>query len=410
MLILVIAMPPARDALMHKLFPKQNLVEKVGSLFSGNSQDRKREAAAHWFTALAWIAGCGGVLTLFWLDLPRGIERASRRSRHEEELADKVAQRSVKDSLMLYRSALRLAVEPERIEALERRIESLGPVSAYVHNESTIAGRYRSLEIISRGASGVVHRALDLTLDRTVALKQLATDTIGEDDRARFCQEARALARLSHPNIVQVYDLIEHEDGLWIAMEFVEGGTLADRIAAQGRLETAEVVRLTEGIADAIGFAHDQGIIHRDVKALNVLLTENLQPKVADFGTAKLISSSLHTMNGTVMGSPHTMSPEQARGEPADERSDVYSLGAVMYQMLLGRPPFTGELMAVIMQHLQSPPPPVDQQEDSPEMPGQLAQIVMQMLAKDPEDRFPGMGAVREALARIEIVAETLTL
>lgn len=406
MLLLVFVMPTARDALMQKLFPRQNFVEKVGSLFSGSSQDRKQETAARWFTACAWLAGCGCVLTLFWLDLPRGIERAARRSRREEALANTVARRSVKDSLKLYRSALRLAVEPDRVVALEARIESLEPISAHVHNASTIAGRYRSLGVISRGGSGVVHRALDLTLDRPVALKQLATATIGEDDRARFCQEARALARLSHPNIVQVYDLIEHEDGLWIAMEFVEGGTLADRIAARGRLEPAEVVRLAAGIADGIGFAHGQGIVHRDVKAMNVLLTEDLQPKVADFGTAKLASSSLHTVDGTIMGSPHTMSPEQARGEPADERSDVYSLGVVMYQMLLGRPPFTGELMAVVMQHLQSPPPAVDRQEDSPAMPGPLARIVMQMLAKDPYDRFPGMGAVREALARIPVAME----
>ena len=408
MLLLVFAMPPARDALVNRLVPEQNFVKKVGSLFSGSSQDRNRETAARWFTALVWIAGCGGVLTLFWVDLPQGIERATRRSRHEEALANKVARRNVKDSLALYRSALRLAVEPDRILALERRIESLGPISAHAQDAGTIAGRYRSLGVISRGGSGVVHRAVDLTLDRPVALKQLATTTIGEDDRARFCQEARTLARLSHRNIVQVYDLIEHEDGLWIAMEFVEGGTLADCIAAQGRLEPAEVIRFAEGIADAIGFAHDQGIVHRDVKAMNVLLTECLQPKVADFGTAKLASSSLQTMNGAIIGSPHTMSPEQARGEQADERSDVYSLGAVMYQMLLGRPPFIGELMAVVMQHLQSPPPAVDQQEDSPEMPEPLAQIVMQMLAKDPNDRFPGMGEVREALARIPIATEPI--
>ncbi len=408
MLFLVLAMPPARDALMHQLVPEQNFVKKVGSLFSGSSQDRNRETATRWFTALVWIAGCGSVLTFFWVDLPQGVERAARRSRQEEALANKVVQRSVKDSLGFYRTALRLAVEPDRIVALGGRIESLGPISAHVKDESTIAGRYQSLGVISRGSNGVVHRALDLTLGRQVALKQLATATIGEDDRARFCQEARALARLSHSNIVQVYDLIEHKDGLWIAMEVVEGGTLADHIAAQGRLKPAEVIRLTEGIADAIGFAHDQGIVHRDVKAMNVLLTEGLQPKVADFGTAKLASSSLQTVNGAIIGSPSTMSPEQARGEQADERSDVYSLGAVMYEMLLGRPPFTGEMMAVVMQHMQSPPPAVDQQKDSPEMPESLAQIVMQMLAKDPNDRFAGMGAVREALARIPMVAEPI--
>jgi len=408
MLFLVFAMPPARDALLHQLVPEQDIFKKVGSLFSGSSQDQKRETAARWFTALVWIAGCGGALTLFWTDLPQGIKRAARRSREDEALANKVVQRSVKESLFLYRTALRLAVEPDRIVALEARIESLRPVSASSDDESTIAGRYRCQGVISRGASGVVHRALDLVLGRPIALKQLAIATIGEDDRARFCQEARALAQLIHRNIVQLYDLIEQEDGLWIAMEFVEGGTLADHIADRGRLEPAEVILLAEEIAAAIGFAHDQGIVHRDVKAMNILLTESLQPKVADFGTAKLASSSLQTMNGAIIGSPCTMSPEQARGEPADERSDVYSLGAVMYQMLLGRPPFEGDVMAVVTQHVQSPPLPVDQQDDSPEMPELLAQIVMRMLAKDPNDRFPGMGEVREALARIPMVTEPI--
>lgn len=403
---LVFVMPPIRDALVERIVPDQNLVNKVGSFFSGNSQDGNREIASQWFTALAWIIGTGGALTLFWVDLPQGLERAVRRSRKDEKLADDVVKRSVKDSLVLYRSALRLAVEPDRIAALERRIEALEPVSGRVHDEDAVDGRYRSLEVISRGASGIVYRAVDLTLDRTVALKQLATTLIGEEDRARFCQEARALARLSHLNIVQVYDLIEREDGLWIAMEFVEGGTLEEHIENHGRIHPAEVVRLADGIAAAIGIAHEQGIVHRDVKALNVLLTEDLQPKVADFGAAKLASSSLQTVSGGIIGSPYTMSPEQARGEPADERSDVYSLGVVMYQMLLGRPPFTGEAMTVVMQHMQEPAPPVDLQDDSPEMPGELARIVMRMLEKDPEERFPGMKAVREALARVLVAPE----
>lgn len=408
MLFLVFAMPPARDALLHQFVPEQNIFNKVGSLFSGSSQDQKRETVTRWFTALAWVVGCGGALTFFWTDLPQGIKRASGRSQKQEALANKVVQRSVKESLLLYRMALRLAVEPDRVASLEARIESLMPVSALANDDSTIAGRYRCQGVISRGASGVVHRALDLVLDRPIALKQLAITTIGEDDRARFCQEARALAQLIHRNIVQVYDLIEQDDGLWIAMELVEGGTLADHVADRGRLEPVEVVRLAEGIAGALGFAHDQGIVHRDVKAMNILLTESLQPKVADFGTAKLASSSLQTMNGAIIGSPSTMSPEQARGEPADERSDVYSLGAVMYQMLLGRPPFEGEVVAVVTQHVQSPPPPVDQQDDSPEMPELLAQIVMRMLAKDPNDRFFGMGEVREALAQVPLVTEPI--
>jgi len=397
-LFLLIAMPPARDALLHRVFPEQNFFQKF---VSGNSHENSRDNAAKWLATLAWaVAGCG-ILTFFWVDLPRGVERATRRSRRAEVLADEIARRSVVDSLRLYRSALRLAIEHDRIAALESRIQSLGSLGPPAGQEGVIADRYRSLGVTSRGGNGMVHRAIDLTLGRTVALKELATTVIGEEDRARFHQEAQALAQLRHTNIVQVYDLFEHEGGMWIAMEFVEGGNLDEYITEKGRLESDEVVRFADGIADAMEFAHDHGIIHRDLKAMNVLLTESLQPMVADFGTAKLSSSSLQTLDGIIMGSPHTMSPEQVSGEPVDERSDVYSLGIVMYEMLLGRPPFTGEVAAVVTQHLYSAPPPVDQQDDSPKMPQPLASLVMQMLAKDPQERPGGMGAVREALSRM---------
>ena len=154
-------------------------------------------------------------------------------------------------------------------------------------------------------------------------------------------------------------------------------------------------------VSDLVDFAHGRGIIHRDIKAMNVLLTKTGQVKVADFGTAKLASSSLQTVEGSIMGSPHCMSPEQVRGDTIDERSDVYSLGIVLYQMLLGRPPFTGEIMAVLAQHLQVPPPPVKAQDDSPRMPASLSDLVMQMLAKDPHERPADMHVVRDRLAHV---------
>ena len=239
------------------------------------------------------------------------------------------------------------------------------------------------------------------TLERTVALKELSTVMGNDKDRMRFRQEARALARLSHPHVVSVYDLVEHGGRLWIAMELVESGDLARHLGARGRLAPDEAMRLADMIADAIAFAHDQGIIHRDLKAMNVLLTAEGQVKVADFGTAKLESSSLQTIEGTVMGSPHCMSPEQVRGETADERSDVYALGILVYQMLLGRPPFEGEMMAILSQHLEQVPAPVHQQPDSPEMPDALGELVMRMIAKDPGERPVDMHAVRGVLAEV---------
>ena len=398
-LFLTIAMPRVHDAMLKQVLPDQNVIEKVGSLFGGDDREDRRETAAHWLAILAWITGVGCVVMLFWIDLPHGVKRAARCSRQREELAAKVELRSVHDSLKLYRAALRLAIEPDRISGLTGKIDAINAQNEDLADENAIAGRYRILDTISRGGNGVVYRAMDLSLERIVALKELAVTVVTREDRDRFRQEARALARLSHPNIVQVYDLLEHGGRMWIAMELVEGGNLSDYISGQGQLDAPDAVRLASAIATAIEFAHGHGIIHRDLKAMNVLLTETGQVKVADFGTAKLASSSLQTVEGSIMGTPHCMSPEQVRGGTVDERSDVYSLGIVLYQMLLGHPPFTGEAMAVLAQHLQVPPPPVHQQDDSPEIPAPLSDLVMQMLAKDPDERPEGMHAVRDRLA-----------
>ena len=400
-LFLTIAMPRAHDVLLERILPNQNVIEKVGSLFGGDDRDERRETASRWLSILAWVAGSGFILTLFWVDLPHGLTRAAQCSRQREELAAKVELRSVHDSLKLYRSALRLAIEPKRISELTGRIDAIHAQNEDLSEEDAIVGRYRILDTVSRGGNGVVYRAMDLSLERIVALKELAVTVVTREDRNRFRQEARALARLSHPNIVQVYDLLEHGGRMWIAMELIEGGNLSDYISGQGQLGSSEAVRLAVAIAAAIEFAHGHGIIHRDLKAMNVLLTKTGQVKVADFGTAKLASSSLQTVEGSIMGSPHCMSPEQVRGGTVDERSDVYSLGIVLYQMLLGRPPFTGEVMAVLTQHLQVPPPPVHRQDDSPEIPASLSDLVMQMLAKDPAERPADMLAVRDRLARV---------
>jgi hypothetical protein len=401
MLFLTIAMPHVHDAVLERVLPDQNLVEKVGSIFGGDDREARRDTAALWLAIIAWIAGSGFVLTLFWIDLPNGVKRAARCSRQRQDLAAKVELRSVNDGLKLYDSALRLAIEPERISELTGRIAAIHAQDQDLSDENTIAGRYRILDTISRGGNGVVYRAKDLNLERIVALKELAVTVVTREDRDRFRQEARALARLSHPNIVQVYDLLEHRGRMWIAMELIEGGNLSDYIADRGQLDSSEATRLASSIATAIEFAHGHGIIHRDIKAMNVLLTKTGQVKVADFGTAKLASSSLQTVEGSIMGSPHCMSPEQVRGETIDERSDVYSLGIVLYQMLLGRPPFTGEMMAVLAQHLQVPPPPVHAQDDSPEIPVSLSDLVMQMLAKDPHERPADMRVVRDELAHV---------
>lgn len=403
------AAPVLNRALARQLLPDQSLVERVGSILGGEDRDARRDALTGRLNLLAGLLAGSIVLALFWADLPAGLSRAGLQARRQADLAAKLESRSARESLLLCERALRLATDPDLVVELSDRVAALRARVSPDADPDLVGGRYQILETLSHGGYGVVYRARDTSLERTVALKELALTVTREDDRSRFRQEARALARLSHPHVVQVYDLVDHGGRMWIAMELVEGGDLARHIEREGRLLPAEATRLADMIAAALAFAHDQGIIHRDLKAMNVLLTDDGSVKVADFGTAKIESSSLQTVEGNIMGSPHCMSPEQIRGETLDERSDVYALGVVLYQMLLGRAPFTGEMMAVLSQHLHQEPPPVDTQPDSPPMPPALATLVMRMLSKRPDDRPADMHAVRAALATIEVdVAQTV--
>ena len=210
------------------------------------------------------------------------------------------------------------------------------------------------------------------------------------------------LARLSHPSIVQVHDLIEDDGRLWIALEFVRGGTLGDAMRLRGgALPWREVVRIGQGIAEGLGFAHEQGVIHRDIKPMNVLLTDGDPPlaKLTDFGLARLVESTEHTQPGSLLGSANYMSPEQVSGKPADARSDLYALGITFFEMLTGSVPFEGEFAVVLARHVGEAPP--DLHERVPEAPPELARLVMSMLAKAPEDRPADAACIARALAGI---------
>jgi serine/threonine-protein kinase len=253
-----------------------------------------------------------------------------------------------------------------------------------------IAGRYELEELVGSGGMSNVFRAHDQLLERTVALKILHEQyTRDEDYVERFRREARAVAQLTHPNIVTVIDRGEQDGRQFIVFEYVHGQNLKD-LSARGPLEPREAIRLALQVAQALSFAHDRGLVHRDVKPQNVLLNDDGQAKVTDFGIARSLDVHGVTQTGTVLGTSDYIAPEQARGQKVDPKTDIYSLGAVLYELLTGEVPFSGDnFVAVAMRHVSEPPPSV--LAHRPDCPLRLDLAVQRAMAKDPADRFASM-------------------
>jgi eukaryotic-like serine/threonine-protein kinase len=257
-----------------------------------------------------------------------------------------------------------------------------------------IAERYELEELVGAGGMSSVYRAHDALLERHVALKVMHQQLLTDGDHVeRFRREARLAAQLSHPNIVTVIDRGEQEDRQFIVFEYVEGENLKSLIIREAPLPQRDAVELALQIADGLAFAHGHGLVHRDVKPQNVLLTEDGRAKVTDFGIAR--SVDVHrglTQTGTVLGTSDYISPEQARGGPVDACSDIYSLGAVLYELLTGEVPFPGEnFVSVAMRHLNEPAPSVRGQR--PDVSPRLDAAIRRAMAKDPDERFPSMEA-----------------
>jgi serine/threonine protein kinase len=254
-----------------------------------------------------------------------------------------------------------------------------------------IAGRYELEKLVGSGGMSNVFRAHDRLLERTVALKILHEQyTRDEDYVERFRREARAVAQLAHPNIVTVIDRGEQEGRQFIVFEYVDGENLKD-LLNRGPLEVREAIRLSLQIARALSFAHERGLVHRDVKPQNVLLNEDGQAKVTDFGIARSLDVHGVTQTGTVLGTSDYIAPEQARGQKVDPKTDIYSLGVVLYELLSGEVPFSGDnFVAVAMRHVNEPVPSV--LDRRPDCPVRLDLAIQRAMSKDPEDRFQSMG------------------
>lgn len=266
----------------------------------------------------------------------------------------------------------------------------------------TIADRYKIEALLGQGGMSTVYRANDPNLNRKVAVKIIHPHLSNDPEFVRrFKQEAAAVAQLRHPNIIQVYDFDHDGNVYYMIMEYVPGETLKEKLqklnAAQERLPLAETIQIMATMGEAVGYAHEQGMIHRDLKPANVMLTPKGEAILMDFGVAKMLEGSDNTATGAVVGTAKYMSPEQARGERPDERSDIYSLGVMLYEMVAGQPPFDADTtIAILMKHVTEPIP--DIQRVQKDVPDDLAMVIEKALAKDRTERYQTAAYMTSAL------------
>jgi serine/threonine protein kinase len=269
-----------------------------------------------------------------------------------------------------------------------------------------IAGRYELQELVGSGGMSNVFRAYDRLLERPVAIKVLH-EQLGRDEDyvERFRREARAVAQLAHPNIVTVIDRGEEDGRQYIVFEYIEGENLK-ALVANGALPVDETLHYGLQVARALDFAHKRGLVHRDVKPQNVLLNEDGQAKVTDFGIARSLDVQGVTQTGTILGTSDYIAPEQARGDKVDQKTDIYSLGTVLYELLTGEVPYEGDnFVAVAMRHVNDPVPSVlDRRRD---VPIRLDLVIQRAMAKNPDDRFESMEKLVEELERCLVELKT---
>jgi serine/threonine protein kinase len=270
----------------------------------------------------------------------------------------------------------------------------------------TQLGRYKIISELGRGAMGVVYKGEDPALDRTVALKTviLSDDAAGKAEyQKRFFLEAKAAGRLSHPQIITVYDFGQEGDVAYMAMEFLKGTELRTRMN-EGATSVPEAVHIAEQVAEGLGYAHEHGVVHRDIKPSNIMMLAHEQVKIMDFGIARMRASDHKTSTGILLGTPKYMSPEQVSGSPVDHRSDIFSLGVVLYEMLTHTKLFQGEDTPQIFHSVVNfqPPPP---SRVNPEVPAMLDFVVERALKKDPavryQDAYELAADLRSALAEL---------
>lgn len=335
------------------------------------------------------LVACGLWLTIVWL-------------RHLEPLRNAFAPAPVK------RKPVRTTVpeEPPATDPSEeipaQPVEKSTAVAMNGHGQPpTSLGRYKILKELGRGAMGLVYLGKDPTIQRFVAIKTMRLDQIDELDKvpeikARFFREAESAGRLSHPNIVTIYDAGEQEELGYIAMELVEGLSLKECARKPNVMPLSEIVQTIVSVAEALDYAHQQGVVHRDIKPANIMITKDRSVKVMDFGIAKVTSSS-KTQTDVVLGTPTYMSPEQIAGKKVDGRSDVFSLGVVLFELLTGQPPFTADNLSALLFAIAHHPHP-ELHTLRPDLPPMFQEVVNRALQKELPQRYRRAGELAQDL------------
>ncbi len=271
-------------------------------------------------------------------------------------------------------------------------------------------GRYQIIKELGKGAMGVVYLAHDPRIERQIALKVLRQDCVENDDlRSRFVKEAKAIGRLSHPNIVTVFDVGQDHDTIFIAMELLEGNPL-NEILSERKLSFEEIVNLAGQIAGALDYAHQRGIIHRDIKPTNIIVNPEDHVKITDFGIARFedTSATHQTQAGIILGTPSYMSSEQVMGETIDGRSDLYSLGVILYELCTGKMPFKGSNLSAVFMAITQETPAVPV-KINPSVPVSISDLILKSLSKSPDDRFQTGNDMKEALKNCLLTMEPTT-
>src|SRR3954463_7068223 len=296
----------------------------------------------------------------------------------------------------------RPSVLETRAKLLSDPVVPSSDVELRTHVERVLSPHYELDTEIGRGGMGAVYRAKDRRLKRTVAIKVLPPELAFRSEiKTRFLREAETAAQLNHPNIVDIYAVDEAEGIVYFVMAYITGDNLAKRLHDNGALSVDETRRTMRDVADALAYAHERGVVHRDIKPDNILIDQGSgRPMVTDFGIARAVSEgdSRLTATGIAIGTPTYMSPEQAAGERTiDGRSDLYSLGILGYQMLTGEPPFiANSTPAILVKHISERPTPVEQRRA--DVPQDLGAVIMRLLEKDPANRLANANAVVQAL------------